>query len=413
MPNQHTRIVGGCLSGAAIVIVPAAEAGELDFDLELAGEMRFFPEEPAFPGQLETFQPSFTVKPDIRWDSEDRSHQVVVTPFVRVDTRDEERTHFDLREAYYRFNGESNYSLTVGLAKVFWGRTESRHLVDIINQTDAVEDIDEEDKLGQPMVNLTLLNDWGTVDLFLMSGFRDRTFPGEDGRLRFSDVIDTDNAIFTRDGRRASPDFAVRYSHYVGDWDFGVAGFFGTSREPRFAFDTGGSFRPIYDRIAQASIDVQYTKDAWLWKLETIVREGQGDTFFAAVGGFEYTNYQVFGSGADLGLLLEYQYDGRDDNLVAEDFGLAIAAPITVADNDVFAGARLAFNDVQDTSLLAGATVDTDDGSTSVFVEAERRIGQNWKAELESRLFVNADIQNPLSFFERDDVVTFRLTRFF
>ena len=44
--------------------------------------------------------------------------------------------------------------LLVGAAKVFWGTAESRHLVDIINQTDAVEDIDEEDKLGQPMVKV-------------------------------------------------------------------------------------------------------------------------------------------------------------------------------------------------------------------------------------------------------------------
>jgi hypothetical protein len=47
-----------------------------------------------------------------------------------------------------------------------------------------VENADTEDKLGQPMVQLTLTRDWGTVDFFLMSGSRERTFAGSDGRLR-------------------------------------------------------------------------------------------------------------------------------------------------------------------------------------------------------------------------------------
>ncbi len=404
---------------ALIAVVAAlspwsAHAGEWDLGGEVAAELRYFPNDPNFPGQLEHFQPSFTVQPDIRWETENRTHQVVVIPFVRVDGQDEERTHFDLREGYYRYNADAGWSLTLGAVKVFWGRTESRHLVDIINQTDAVEDVDEEDKLGQPMANLTLLNDWGTVDLYVMSGFRDRTFPGVDGRPRFGLVVDTDNPIFTRDWRRGAVDVAARYSHYIGNWDFGVSVFHGTSREPRFAIDAPGQrILPVYDKITQGGIDLQYTKDAWLWKLEAIVREGQGDVFFAGVGGFEYTVYQIFGTNADLGLLAEYQYDGRDEGFVLEDFGPALASPVTFADNDVFAGARLALNDPQDTSMLAGVTVDANDQFMGMFIEAERRFGVSWTAELEARLFLNPDPGNAAFPIRDDDFITFRVTRYF
>ena len=51
----------------------------------------------------------------------------------------------------------------VGVGKVFWGVTESQHLVDIINQTDLVENIDTEDKLGQPMLETTWLQNWGAT----------------------------------------------------------------------------------------------------------------------------------------------------------------------------------------------------------------------------------------------------------
>lgn len=394
-------------------ILPAAHAGEWDLGGDAAVEIRYFPNDPLYPEQLEHFQPSVSFQPDIRWESDDRAHQIVVIPYARVDTRDDARTHVDLREAFYRYNAD-NWALTVGAVKVFWGRTESRHLVDIINQTDAVEDIDEEDKLGQPMVNLTLLNSWGTVDLFVMSGFRTRTFPGIHGRARFELPVDTQREIILRDGNRGAIDIAARYSHYVGNWDFGLSVFHGTSREPRFSIDqAAGNILPVYDKITQGGIDLQYTKDAWLWKLEAIVREGQGDTFAAVVGGFEYTLYQVFGSEADLGLLAEYQYDGRDDDFVLEPFGPALAAPVTFADNDVFTGARLALNDLQDTSLLAGVTVDTNDAFMGMFVEAQRRLGQNWRAELEARLFLNAEPTNTAYPVRDDDFITARLTRYF
>ncbi|MEO1015083.1 MAG: hypothetical protein AAFX08_07840 [Pseudomonadota bacterium] len=427
-PMVATLSAGAVLAGVALSATSAVAQG-LEVSAEVSAEVRYFADGPLYAGQLDRWQPSFVFEPEILWSNEDGKHQVAILPFYRGDTRDEEREHFDLREAYYRFNSDNDWSVTLGLAKVFWGRTESRHLVDIINQTDAVEDIDEEDKLGQPMVHFNVLKGWGTLDFFLMTGFRDRTFPGRDGRLRFELVVDTDDPIFERDGRRAAPDFAARYSHYVGSWDFGVSVFHGTSREPRFAIDqAGGRIRPVYDLITQGSIDVQYTKDAWLWKAEAIVREGHGRTFFAGVGGFEYTLYQVLGTGADLGLLTEYQYDDRQDGIVVEDFGAenaalfpggppagtaVIAAPITVADNDVFMGARLALNDLQETTLLVGGTIDVADQSTGMFVEAERRLGEDWAVELQARLFLNADPDNFLFVFREDDFLNLRVTRYF
>ena len=93
---------------------------------------------------------------------------------------DSERTHFDIRELFGLWVFE-RWELGVGIRKVFWGVTESQHLVDIINQTDLVDSIDGEEKLGQPMVNVSIPHEWGTVDLFILPYFRERTFPGRDG----------------------------------------------------------------------------------------------------------------------------------------------------------------------------------------------------------------------------------------
>jgi hypothetical protein len=191
---------------------------------------------------------------------------------------------------------------------VFWGVTESRHLVDIVNQNDQVEDIDSEDKLGQPMINLNVYRSWGDLGLFLLPYFRERTFPASDARLRGPLPVAKDKAMFeSRDGKE-NLDIALRWSHVIGNWDIGLAYFDGTSREPRLvpAPDEGGTpaLIPFYDLIRQASADAQLTEGAWLWKLEALHRDGHGDRFSAAVVGFEHTTFGVRGTSADLGFLI-------------------------------------------------------------------------------------------------------------
>ena len=392
--------------GAALALGGDAVAGEWDFSASVAAEVRIFPNDPAFPGQDDNLlSPSVAVEPEIVYEWNDGDDRLTFVPFLRWDADDDERSHLDLREANWLRFGD-DWDLVVGIDKVFWGVTESRHLVDIVNQTDGVEDIDNEDKLGQPMINLTLQRDWGALGLFVLPGFRERTFPDEGARLAGPLPILEDDATYESGAEEAHVDFALRWAHVIGDWDIGLAHFHGTGREPRLlpGTDSGGNpaLIPQYDQIDQTSIDAQFTGDATLWKLEAITRSGQGDRFFAAVGGFEHTLFGVFDSNADIGFLAEYLYDGRDDD-----------APFTPADNDLFLGSRLTLNDEQDTALLAGAIVDLDTRAMFVSVEAERRLGDDWKLELEGRAFVDVPANDVSAGIRDDDFVTIRLTRFF
>ena len=70
-------------------------------------------------------------------------------------------------------------------------------------------------------------------------------------------------------------------------------------------------------------------------------------------------------------------------------------------------------NDIQDTQILAGGIVDIDNGSTAALVEASRRIGDNWIAEIEARIFFNVDNTDLLAPFADDDSLTLRVTRYF
>ncbi len=382
----------------------SAQESAWDRSANLEFQSPLFTQDAAYPRQDgDALQWSLAGELELRWRGDDSRASII--GYARYDNTDDERSLIDLREAYWAKEGD-DYELLVGLNTVFWGVTESVHLVDIINQTDFVSDIDGEDKLGQPMVNLELQRDWGLLSFYVLPYFRERTFSGLEGRFRTPLELLTDDAQYESSDEESNVDFAVRYSHYFGDVDVGLSYFTGTSREPRFVIDDSLApelrFVPFYDDISQFGVDVQLTRDAWLWKLEAISRDARFGRFFATVAGFEYTFYQVAESDADVGVLLEYQYDDRDER-----------EPLVLSDNDVFIGARLAMNDIQDTALLAGLSYDTDTGETFYNIEGERRFGDDWFLELRARLFTGSDPGDASFFVSRDDYIQLQIARFF
>jgi hypothetical protein len=371
-----------------------------DFELEVETEYRYFFDNGLFAGQENHF-PSIAFRPEytIEWNKGYES--LNFTGFFRLD-RDKERTHWDIRELYYQ-KAKGNWELSIGLKKVYWGVTESNHLVDIINQTDQVESFDGEEKLGQPMVQFTYTTDsFGSFDLFYLPYHRKRTFAGKKGRLRFPTVIDKNDLNYESGAQEWRQDVAVRWSHFFGSFDLGVSHFYGNGREPLFTFDNVGNINAFYPVINQTGIDLQITHNAYLWKLESIYRSSNAQDFFALVAGLEYTFSNIDGNGLDIGFIGEYLYDERDE------------LSLSGLQNDLFFGSRIAFNDVKDTSILFGGITDLKTSSTIFSVEASRRIGNTWKAALEARVFSAIDSNEfLLSNFQNDSFLKFSISKYF
>jgi hypothetical protein len=376
------------------------------FAHELSGyvsaEGRFFFNDP-LSSEQERDNGSFAFQPEYYHEWEDGSAFLFV-PFGRLDSADSERTHFDIRELNYLWPTD-DLELRFGVGKVFWGVTEFVHLVDIVNQTDLIENIDEEDKLGQPMVHLSVPRDWGILDMFLLPYFRERTFPGREGRLRSALVVDTDHPMYESDDEEHHVDFVARYSNTIGDWDFGIYHFVGTGREPTLLPGANRKGQPVlvpfYEQINQTGLDLQMVAGQWLWKLESLYRTGQGDGFFASVGGCEYTLVGVAETDMDLGLIAEYAYDERRDEAT------------TVYENDAMFGVRLAVNDIDSTELLAGLIQDLDSPARALSIEASRRFGSNWKLSLQAWGFLDSPADDPLFNVRDDDFLQVELAYYF
>ncbi|MFT5574247.1 MAG: hypothetical protein ACI9FR_003185 [Cryomorphaceae bacterium] len=388
------------------LIAFSGQSAALNYDGSIELEQRYFFDDKAGPVEdLGQFSARLQMEFFKDWDNGDQ--QLVFEPFLRLDAQDGERSHADIRQLLWSKLGK-NYEFSAGLGRVFWGVTESQHLVDIINQTDNVENIDGEDKLGQPMIRYSYFDDFGSIDAFLLPAFRPRTFAGKNSRLNGGFVVDSDNELYEDSSEENNIDLAIRYSNTFGDWGVGLSWFKGTSREPdllRFADFQNFSTTAYYPQIDQLGADIQLTTDAWLLKFEAIQRSFNDSTyedFSAATLGAEYTLVGIMSSVYDLGLLAEYSWDERDQ------------AATSIFQNDFFVGARLALNDISDSQVLFGISQDFDNSdSQAIFIEAATRVAPAVTINVELRHFNSDTPSDPIFRFRDDSFIQIGLEYFF
>jgi len=383
----------------------------------VAAELLGFYEDPRDSRQHDAYV-SLAFEPEYFHEWNQRDDLFTFKPYFMLDAHDNNRSHADIRELSW-IHVARDWETNIGISKVYWGVTEAAHLVDVINQTDLVINEDGEDKLGQPMAKLTLIRDFGNFDLFVLPGFRERTFPGTEGRPRFGIPI-SDDALYESGAQELHTDFAIRWSHTIGEFDIGIAHFSGTGRDPRFVArpaaisgTTISEITPLYEIVDQTSLDLQAVFGGWLWKLEAITRSGQGKRIRSIAGGYEYTFVGVNDSQVDIGVITEYLYDSRGDSI--DPAVIFASQPFFTSpfQNDLVLGARVTLNDAASSELLASVIIDMEGGGQSFNVEASRRFGDSWKLSLEGRGVMNIPAGNVLSSFEDENRVRVELARYF
>ena len=399
---HRPRLLRAAAAGLALALSGgAAQAADIETEVSsrFSLESRWYPKTALHPGQR-SHASGFTAEPEFYAEDEE-GRSLTVSPFLRYDSADTNRSHFDLREAFlllYGEAGDGEWELRLGVDRVTWGVAEVRNLVDIVNQTDLIESPDEKTKLGQFMAHGTWSADWGALELFLLPWHRERTFPGPRGRLRSELVVDEDKTTYESAAGERHLDWAVRYSGSFGPVDLGVSYFDGQSREPtlrpaeflpvpeRGLLPT--ALHPHYEKIRQFGLDAQLTTGPWLLKLEAIRRLdatnrstpahpfGEKDDYGAWILGGEYAFYSVFDTEAEITLLAEWLWDGRGAERATNAF-----------ENDLFLAVRLALNDVESTEFTLSVVQDLDHAGRLFGFEARRRLDDNWSLELEGTVF--------------------------
>lgn len=386
-----------------LLIANSTMVWSVDFSGNVAAEAIFFEQAGKNPAQLHS---NLTMSLEPQWTGDWSNSEDLWSAklFFRMDDKDSERDHIDLRELYWlHLHDDSEFRL--GFNTLFWGVTESQHLVDVVNQVDQVEGISSEDKLGQPMIQFKHYENWGVLDFLVLPGFRERTFQSINGRPRTSLIVDANAAQYQSSDGQSHVDYAFRYSQTVDNVDLGLTWFKGTNRDPSLSpvSNSNGQFVlvPTYNLMTQLGLDLQVIIEDWIWKLELIQRETNGASFGASTAGFEYTFYRVLDSAVDVGTLIEFSYDNRN------------ASNRGVFDRDLFFGARFALNDAQSADMLIGLVIDTEKKSRTFKIEGSRRIGDNWKGIIDVQTFSNINDNDALVSFSSDNYLMLELARYF
>src|SRR5262249_53085573 len=137
-------------------------------------EDRTFTESPADAGQVRNGF-SLVAQPEVTYETADRRQRIKATLFGRF-AIEPQYGSADVRELNWRYRG-AGWWLLAGMNRVFWGAAESRHVIDIVNQSDMRESFAGDVKLGQLMAAATLQRSWGQVEFYALPWFRARTYP--------------------------------------------------------------------------------------------------------------------------------------------------------------------------------------------------------------------------------------------
>jgi hypothetical protein len=361
-------------------------------------EGRTFGEAPAGSGQVRQGV-SLVAQPELAFVSANRRHRINAVAFGRF-SLDPRYGSADVRELNWQYQAD-NWSLLAGMNRVFWGAAESRHLVDIVNQSDMRESFAGDVKLGQFMIAASVQQPWGQLELYALPQFRTRTYPRRSDRPRLE--LPLEKAEVAGGGPF---DWAARASVSRGDVDLHVYYFRGANREPDLipVFDEAGApraLRPIYQQIGQVGADVQYARGAWLFKGELIDRNRPDGRYQAGVGGLEYGINRLFGGASDIALLAEYQFDNGPET--------EWPAP---AERGVYGGVRLGLNDNASSELKAGVVHDLRSGAWVFRAEFNRRLAEQWGLYLGYYGFRDVRTSPALRDYYRDSHLTITLRRY-
>ena len=319
---------------------------------------------------------------------------------VREDEKDSGRRITEARQAYFR-TPFAGFDVFLGNRQEFWGKAESKNVVDLINQSDAAANEGKSGKLGALSISAERYVDIGDLQLWYISGFREKTFNDSDAHP--SSGLTVNSAQYARKDGKDADDFAVRLSSFAGDWDLAGSVFYGTARDPILTVAVGGkALNPYYALQKSIGLEAQYTGDATLLKWESLHGSQSSligtHNFSAAVVGIEYTYYRSFETKFDIGLIGEVQHDDRPQ-AAANQFGVA--------------GVRLVFNDIADSNILFLLSADSKMDQSIVSLEASQRINDVTSVKLTSQFYNARTATSAYGQLSDDDSVTLTLNMFF
>lgn len=350
--------------------------------------------------------------------------------YGRLDHFDRQRSVLVFEEAWAQVAGE-RLRLRAGLDIVNWTATEAFHPADVINARNLDSDLENLEKIGEPMVALQVRLFANTnLHLLYMPYRSEPIFASPRSRLGFAPGLDLRGTrqMLDRNGRLTSSDFghqaalAIRQSWSGADLTLHALEHMDRT-QPLIRLDPL-TMRPflLFQTVRQVGGTYQQAISALLFKVEGAYRrfvDPAGALPGLSVGGEEgQPHHGQVAVGLEYGLP---HASGKESTLILEGqtllgiSGEQARAALTPFQRDVLVGYRFAFNDEAGRELMLGAIGDLERiGEGILTFSYGQRIGETWTVRAGLRLFhAERDAPGFLGVLRRADHVRLTLTRHF
>ncbi len=365
--------------------------------------------------------------------------------YGRLDRYDEQRSVLVFEEAWAQLALE-RVRLRAGVDLVNWTATEAFHPADVINARNLDSDLENYEKVGEPMAALQVrLHENTSVQVMYLPHRTAPIFSSPGSRLSFAPGLDLRGSrrMFDREGRlsgsRWGPQAAIALRQVLGNADLTVHALEHLDRSQPLVRLDPQTFSPllVFQTVRQLGGTYQQAVGPVVLKLEGAYRR-----FVAPVDALPGLPLSAAG-----GLLADQEVGLPPDDRGQPDHGLlavgmeygvpheggsestfllegqillgvedpALRAALTIFQRDVLVGYRFALNDESSKELLVGAIFDTErSGESLVMLNYQQRLGETWTLRAGLRLFnARASAPGPMATLRTSDHVRLALTRHF
>jgi len=272
-----------------------------------------------------------------------------------------------------------------------WTATEAFHPADILNSRNLDSDLQNYEKVGEPMVSFSLRTGAGTFTLYHMPTFIEPILASTQSRLSLAGGQAIDMARLNRNGELTddwfSPQFAARWTKAFDNLDLSLHVIHHQDRSQPSITLINNAPVALFQTVTQIGGTYQQVMDAWLLKLELGWR-----LFHAPAANLGVLFIETGKAKEDHGRIafgIEYGFaheSGAESTLIVEGQAVVgpereIAAALDIFQADLLIGYRLGFNDIASTSLLVSAIFDVEFPEEIMGgITAQRRLDDTWTA---------------------------------
>ncbi len=351
--------------------------------------------------------------------------------FGRQDAFDRRRQVLLVEEAWLSAR-LGRWRLRVGSDILNWTATEAFHPADVINARNLDSDVENFDKVGEPMVALQVgLFAATTLSAYYMPVYMATLFPTPASRLSFAPPgtdLEGRRRLVGRDGRFTDSDFghqaALRIQQTIGAADVSLFALEHMDRlQPVAALDLAAAAPlVIFQTVRQLGATYQHALGPVLLKIEGAYRwfvapadasVGAGLRPVAGTALFPARNHGALAAGVEYGLPHQ---NGSESTVIFEAQAIAgvpeeIRDTLSPFQRDVLVAYRFALNDEDSKEILVGSIFDLEDPrQVLVSVSYQQRLGETWSLRAGLRIFEARESSTPTGFAALRDADHVRLT---